>query len=334
MKSKIAIAISLLLLLTWTSCNTTDKDKPTLKIGYQNSPISTLLFVAKDKGFFDSTGLNVEMYSYTAGKFAVTDLISGKGIDVALSGELPIVYARLQGNTPIVFSQVVQSTTNECRIIARKDGDLNTPETYFSKRRTILTSKKGTPEYFLHEYIKKHNLDTSRLNIIGGKPEDMVSSLLNKSNGVDAICIFDPVASIATKQMKENGIVFQDPDMYSALYIVSALENTVKTRHEDLVKFVKGLQLAAAYCKAHPDEAKTIVTKYTTQPRDILDALWGNYDFDIALTSKLPNYFEQEVIWARASGDTSLNHANPNFRVDVIDTTILHDVDPTKIMMH
>lgn len=316
------------------SCSDQKKSGRPLEIGYQNSPVAALLMIAKDKGYFDSVGLKVNMHSFTAGKFAVADLTSGKGVDIALSGDLPIVYTRLQGYSTRIISQVVGKTTNECRIIARKDENITTPEEYFSKPRTIVTSKKGTPEYFLHLYINKHHLDTTKITIKGMKPEDMPAAMINESSHVDAICIFDPAASIATRDMGEKAIVFQDSNMYSALYIVSVLQETLDTRKADLIKFLEALKLAANYCKENSENAKEIVAKYTGQDKDIVDALWGHFVFEIALTKDLPNYLHDEAEWAKASGDTTFKQNIPAFETEVIDTSLLHAVMPQNIRLH
>jgi len=319
---------ALLLYFGMVSCTQTKTNDEPLNVGYQNSPVSTLLMVAKSKGYFDSTGVKVNMQGFTAGKFAVTALISGKGLDLALSGELPIALATIQGNKLKVVTQVVESTTNECRIIALNDGKNVTPEQYFSKKRKIATSLKGTPEYFLNVFAVAHHIDKANLDIIGMKPEDMTSALLTKS--VDAICIFDPVASIATGKLGANATVFKDPNIYSALYIISALDKTVAAKKDDIVKLLKSLEKAANYCKLQPDSAKAIVASYTKLQKPVLDSLWKSYNFNIALTGKLNEYLSDETKWLNSQNKTS---AAPDYKKDVIEPSLLKEVNPSAVKL-
>ena len=131
--------------------------KPVAKvtIGIQVSPAMTLIMVAKDKGFFSKEGLDVELKQFTAGKFALQAFLSGS-IDFAVSGEVPVTLASLQGNQIRIVTQVVGSTVNEVRIVALKDGNITDPKQYFTlKKRKLATSFGGGPEYYTYNFLKK-----------------------------------------------------------------------------------------------------------------------------------------------------------------------------------
>jgi ABC-type polar amino acid transport system ATPase subunit len=131
---------------------------PELTVGIQVSPAMTLVMVAEDKGFFDAAGVDVVIKEFTAGKFALRAFLGGS-LDVAISGEVPVTLATLQGNKFRVIAQVVERTVNECRVVVRRDETASTPEAYFkAKRRTLATSFGGGPEFFTHEFLKKHGL--------------------------------------------------------------------------------------------------------------------------------------------------------------------------------
>ena len=80
-------------------------------VGIQVSPAMTLLMVAKDEGFFSRQGLDVELKEFTAGKFALQAFLGGS-IDFAVSGDVPVCLAGLQGNQIRVVTQVVEKTIN------------------------------------------------------------------------------------------------------------------------------------------------------------------------------------------------------------------------------
>ena len=83
----------------------------------------TLAMVAKDGGYFQDEGLDVELKQFTAGKFALQAFFSG-AVDYAISGDVPVALATLQGNQTRVVTQVVESTVNEVRMVARRAGIL------------------------------------------------------------------------------------------------------------------------------------------------------------------------------------------------------------------
>jgi len=151
---------------------------PQLTVGIQTSPAMTLVMVAEDKGLFENAGVDVVIKEFTAGKFALQAFL-GNSLDIAISGEVPVTLSTLQGNKFRVIGQVVERTINEVRVVARKDGDLNTAEAYFGKaKRKLATSFGGGPEFFTYEFLKKHSIALDQVELISQKPEDMPAALL------------------------------------------------------------------------------------------------------------------------------------------------------------
>ena len=95
-----------------------------LAIGIQNSPSNALVIIADKKGFFDSTKVKVNVKEFSAGKLALQALLGqSNDLDVAVSAETPVVLSTLGGNKLKVISQIVDAK-NECRVVVRKDGNL------------------------------------------------------------------------------------------------------------------------------------------------------------------------------------------------------------------
>lgn len=211
-----------------------------ITIGSQIGPASTLLFVANDKGFFQEQGLNIKLVEFTAGKFALQAFLAGS-IDLAASGEVPVMYSSLQGNEFYVLSQLVERTINEVRIIARKEKglkELNNPEDYFkSKKRKLATSFGGGPEFFTYNFLKKYGIND--IELISQRPEDMPVAL--QSGTVDAIAIFEPFAFFAEQKLGDEAITFKDDNIYSELYVLNAHRDWVIENSEIVEKIFKGI---------------------------------------------------------------------------------------------
>lgn len=189
-------------------------------MGIQASPAMTLVMVAQDKGFFKEEGVDVEIKQFTAGKLALQAFL-GKSLDFAVSGEVPVALASLQGNEIKVVSQVVENTIKEVRVVARKDGVLNDPKKYFkAKKRKVATSIGGGPEFFTYEFFNRYGIGKDEVEIISQSPQDMPAAL--EAGSVDAISIFDPFAFIAEKKLKEKAITFADESLYSEFYVLNA----------------------------------------------------------------------------------------------------------------
>ena len=304
------------------------KELPNLTVGIQVSPAMALVMVAKEEGFFEKAGVNVDIQEFTAGKFALQAFLGGS-IEVAVSGEVPVSLSTLQGNKFRVIAQVVERTINEVRVVARKDGDLDTPEMYFTKqRRKLATSFGGGPEFFTYEFLKAHGLKMDDVELISQKPEDMPASLL--SGSVDAISIFDPFAWIAEHQMGTSGITFTDSNIYSELYVVDVMQKTIDTKRDVLLAFLRGLYDAQAFIHDKPDAAKNIVIKYTKLEREIVDGIWGNFVFKPTINNLFVEYTTAEAKWAVEKGAYPKDTHIPDFKA-VLFPDLLYSIDPSAV---
>jgi NitT/TauT family transport system substrate-binding protein len=288
----------------------------------------SLIFTAKEKGFFQGQGLDVEIKEFTAGKFALQAFLGGS-VDFAVAGEVPVCLAYLQGNEVQVITQVVQQTVNEVRVVAIKDGGIVNPTEYFkAKRRKLSTSLGGGPEFFTHKFLQQSRISKDEVEIISQRPEDMPAALETRS--VDAIAIFDPFAFIAEQRLGDGAITFSAPVNYSELYVWVARPEQVQKNPELMEAVIRSLTQAAAYMRDHPDDAKKIMGQYTKLDRNVVDGIWGNFSFRPFLGRKLIDYWEQEGAWAKESGKVAPDMALPDFR-RVVDDRFLRKVEPDAV---
>lgn len=284
------------------------ENKP-ITIGMQVGPASTLLMVAKDEGFFDAEGLNIQLVEFTAGKFALQAFLANS-LDLAASGEVPVILSSLQGNEFYIITQVVERTKNEVRVVALKEGNLSTPEKYFkAKKRKLATSFGGGPEFYTYNFLKKYNI--TDVEIISQKPEDMPVALQSKT--VDAISIFEPFAYFAEQKLGEESITFKDDKLYSQLYVLSAKREWVSANPETVEKILKALAKASDFIQKNPEESKLILMKYTKLDKETVDGIWNNFVYKPVLNDLLPKYLNEEAQWAKETGKISKDTKIPDF---------------------
>lgn len=299
-------------------------DLPKLTVGIQISPAMTLVMVAEDAGLFDKAGVDVEIKEFTAGKFALQAFLGGS-LDVAVSGEVPVTLSTLQGNRFRVIAQVVERTTNECRIVVRREPGLDTPKAYFgARKRKLATSFGGGPEFYTYSFLEKHGIPKDQVELVSQKPENMPATLL--SGSVDGISIFDPFARIAEVRIGAAGRTFSDPDIYSELYVVDVRDETIAAKQNELMAFLRGLLAAHEYIEKCPDESKKILIRYTKLDRKIVDDIWGNFVFKPVLNQRLLNYTTAQAKWAVAEGKFPPSTKLPDFRA-VIYPDLLRSID-------
>jgi len=293
----------------------------------------TLVMVAKDEGFFLQQGLDVELKEFTAGKFALQSFLSG-AVDFAVSGDVPVCLAALQGNQTRVITQVVEKTINEVRVVALKDRDKKTPsgpDDYFKKRkRRLATSFGGGPEFFTYNFLRHHQIEQSSVEILSQRPEDMPAALATHS--VDAISIFDPFAFIAEKQLGDQAITFAAPDLYSELYVLNARPEQIEKSPEVLGAILRALVQAEAFVAQNPDRSKQIMQRYTKLDLDVINGIWRSFSFKTALNQTLIDYWNAEAIWAKDTAKVRPDTKVPDFK-DFVDSRFLKQVNPSAVKL-
>jgi len=300
------------------------------KIGIQMSPAMALVMVAEDQGFFEKQGAKVKLEQFTAGKFALQAFLGGS-LDFAVAGEVPVTLSTLQGSSFKVLTQVVEQTTNEVRVVVRKDASASDPASFFrAKRRKLATSFGGGPEFFTYSFLRAYDIDQKQVEIISQKPEDMPASLANGS--VDAVAIFDPFAYFAERQLKDKGVTFSDPKLYSELYVMTVQQATLDQYPDLAPKLLRALLQARDFIRGNPQKSKEIVSRYTKLDSETLDAIWGNFKFAPALNRRLLDYQNLQAAWAKSKGTVSADTPTPDFASRLV-PHILRSLDATAVQL-
>jgi len=252
-------------------------------------------------------------------------------IDFAVSGEVPVCLASLQGNKIRVVSQVVENTTKEVRVVARKDGTEKDAKTYFkSKRRKLATSFGGGPEFFTYTFLQHYQIGIDEVEILSQTPQDMPAAL--EAGSIDAISVFDPFAFIAEKRLGDKVVTFADAALYSEFYVLDARPEQIDNSPEVIEAILRAFVKAATFIEKNPDEAKQILQKYTKLDPHVIDGIWQNFVFRPALVQKLIDYWNAQAIWAKDTKKVTPDTQIPNFR-DIVDDRFLKKVKPDAVKL-
>lgn len=281
-----------------------------LSIGIQNSPSNALVIIASKKHFFDSSNAVITIKEFSAGKLALQALLGQAGdLDIAVCAETPVALSTLGKNEFKVLTQIV-TARNECRVVVRKDGALDTPEKYFNRKRKLATSQGGSPEWFTYDFINRFRLDRSKIEIVSMLPENMAVALSN--GAVDAISIFDPYARLGEKALADKGLTFKNSDIVS-YYVMVVKAHSLAEKPTALQELIVGLMKAEAFCKTNPDEARKIVAAQTGLDIGIITDTWSNYTFSVGLDSSFIHLCEAEAQWAITTGKYPAGTPIPDF---------------------
>ena len=189
--SIIGLALAWVLALPGEHLLAADKAK-TVRIGYQKS--GAFLLVKQDGSLekkLAPLGYSVEWREFPSGPPVVEALNAG-ALDVAHSGDAPLVFAQAAG-VPFVYFGVSMPSPESSGIVVPKDSPLKTLAELKGKK--IAFAKGSSAHYLMALALEKAGLTFSDIKPIYLQPPDARAAL--QSGTVDAWAIWDPFLAAA-----------------------------------------------------------------------------------------------------------------------------------------
>jgi NitT/TauT family transport system substrate-binding protein len=221
--------------------------KVTLRLNWVIAGNHAPLYLAEQKGYWKSCGLDVKMAAGT-GSGDTAKLVANGSQDFGLTDAVSIVSGRAQGLK--IKSIGVLYQTNPSALVSKKTAGITNLQTAAQKKWGAVPG--GSPYLLLHALYKQNGM--AKVNEVS-VPSPGIAQL--KTGQVDYITFFgNEVANIDPNWQKDlNVMYFKDlgQDIYG---LALAASDDYIQQHPDRVKcmregVIKGFQEA----KAHPDEA-------------------------------------------------------------------------------
>jgi ABC-type nitrate/sulfonate/bicarbonate transport system substrate-binding protein len=242
-------------------------------------PTYTSLWAAKEYGFFKKNDLAAELISINSSSQALAALLGGE-VDVVVGAAASGIAAHLGGATDLLFfAGLVDRLVFS---IFAKPSFSNVAE--LRGKRIGVTRFGGSLDFATRYGLSKSGLDPRRdvLMIQIGQMTDIVGALA--AGAIDAGGLSYPIAQSASKLGFKELLDIGKLDLKYQQGAVLAKKNFLETNSEAIKKFLTALVESIHYVKTHPEQAKTIITRYTK----ITDADALAKSFSLYVDSYLP----------------------------------------------
>lgn len=173
-------------------------EKTDFSLGYLNSTAHLLGFVAREEGYFQEEGLNVDLIQFSSAAELSTGLESGK-LDVAFIGSVPTLTFQSKGHDLTVFGGAM---TNGHGYVIKPEytEGLESWDISILKGRNVASVKNSVQDAELQILLKNANIEIGegedKVNIIYfDSQKDAFAALQNGS--IDAASVYSPYASLA-----------------------------------------------------------------------------------------------------------------------------------------
>lgn len=248
--------------MVFSACSSSEQtadsglEKFTVLLDWTPNTNHTGLYVAKQKGYFEQEGLDVDIVSADGGN-TLEMLASGSG-DAGISFEENVTAARV-ASPPLnvkAVAAVLQENTSGFAALAEKN--IKTVKDFEGK--TYGSWGTDVESAILKGMMEKAGADYSKVNVQVTNALDNLSMLQSDADFAWIYYGWDGV-SAKTQGIDLDFILLQDidPDMNFYSPLIAASDETIENKSEQLKKFLSAAGKGYKYAVDNPDEAAEIL---------------------------------------------------------------------------
>lgn len=318
MKKTIILGIILTLIISMVGCSNINNDdsnlqKVTIVLDWFPNTNHTGLYVAKEKGYYEEVGLDVEIVQPSEGGTAQL-IAAGQG-DFGVSYQEEVTVARSQDIPVVAIATIIQHNTSG--YASFKERNIRSPKDF----EHMTYGGAGTPSEFalLKAVMVEDNADINLVNQLNIGSADFFTSM---ENGVDFSLIYYGWTGIEAelKGIPLNYIPLKDAHPALDFYTPVIITNEEKIEKEpDLIeKFLLATAQGYDYAINNPEDAANILINAVPE-----------LDSELVKASQI--YLAQEYQsdasrWGEMQAETWINFTDFMLENNLIETKI----DPLK----
>jgi len=326
-RSALCLIILIIGVLVVSGCQPQEKkytgpaEKVTL--GAESSLLTAAVWVAENKGYFNEEGLDVTIKDFQSGKASFNDMLDN-GVDISTVAPTPIMFNSFKRQDFSIFGTFVDSN-EDVKVIASKDAGITTTADLIGKKIGIVDG--STSQFFLSAFLTFNNLKDSDVETIDFAPPDLPDAL--NDGEVDAIVIWEPHAYNAQQLLGEKAIRLPSSEVYLETFNFMVMNNFAQDNPEILKRFLKAIDRATTFMQNNKEESQTIVAERLDLDKEVMNALWDDFVFEISLSQSLILTLEDEARWAIQNKLTDVTKV-PNY-LNYIYLDALDEVNPKAV---
>lgn len=221
------------------------------------------VYIAKDKGFFEEEGIDVEIVDVVAGGATATQMVASGDVQAGLLSTMALINAKSSGLSVIGVADI-QSAFNESPLeefFVKKDSGINSVADL--KGKTIaINLVKSSFHYTWVLALKNAGLNETDVNFVNIPFSEQESALM--SGRVDAIGLMQPYTKSA-RNNEELKTLYNAVDCFGERQFCEIFmnENWANNNVEKATKFVSAIVKACKWVEENQLEAKQIISKYS-----------------------------------------------------------------------
>lgn len=189
MKIKLILTVGLavlIVLLVYGTYNFYTTTQETITVGYLPSNHDSALFVADAMGYFQQTGIKVQLVPFRSG-YEIIEAANKNMIDIGYCGITPITSA-ISKNAPI---KIVAAVNQEGSGIVVSKKDNITDISQMVDKNFSIPKKGGIQDVLYHLLLRNNNINTTNISINELEAPLMLSAL--QSGKINGYIVWEPM---------------------------------------------------------------------------------------------------------------------------------------------
>lgn len=226
-------------------------------------------YVAKDMGFFDEVGLDVEIKSFEGGVGALRGASSG--LDVVATSSDPLFAAVQQG----LNVKAIGTYAPKLSVVMMAAPDIKTPADL--KGRKLGIQEVGGFNHVMSQLVlQKAGISPNDVQFINVSTANRVSSMVQGQTDATVLHIDQYYAALgANPNFNVMAKLWEvAPDWWYSAFVAS--DDTIKNKHDALVNFMTAIVKAQRFMYTNPTDTKRIAVDETKRTPEEVDKAYDD----------------------------------------------------------
>lgn len=250
--------------------------------------LSTLILIAKERGYFADQGLDITFKISESGHIAVQELLDGQAYLATASEFAAVSLSRKRPDLRIIS---ILDTTVEQQLVARKDRCISGIQDLRKKRVGVTLGSSS--EYYLHVCLILNKIPYEEIRTVDLLPSEQAKAIAR--GDIDAMIVWEPFATLAKEELGNNGASWSVPGAQREYWLLIGLDETIKQRSSAIRRVLAALASAEDFVKDNEAEAVRLVESRLGDRR--MGDAWKNHDFRLGLDRLLLLKMESQLRW-------------------------------------
>ena len=268
----------------------------TIILGVETSMLTSAVWVAEDKGYFEEERLEVRIEEFDSGKSALATILKEGNLDMVTVAQTPVMFNSFTRSDYAIIAGMV-SSEDDVKVLARQDKGIQNPPDLKGKKVGITMGSTG--HFFLGLFLTHSGLSLSDVEIIDLSPFKLPEALAG--GRVDAICVWEPHISNAKRLLGNKSVVLEPrggAEIFREDFYFVADKGFIEDNPEALKKYLRAIEKGEEFIRKNQEEATNIVSQRLEIDKEAIVSIWDSFRFRLFLDQSVLMTLEDEARWA------------------------------------